>query len=261
MTQYRREVGPQLLGGAFAPLTDVLLFVEAPVERVVDAFALWQVELGNRSAARVVSGSLGQGLEMLAPLKISVERMLFVGTRGGEWTAVFAGSARGNDPTNPVKYQASVLGVRALALTYRRDVPESSAYPSKELSSPEQLGARIFTASWPGAAGQQVSRSIYLARQSGKRWRFDLSGTPLEFERPEVYKSRLMKERFTPELLVEYAKAWGVDPFGEDFYTGPMFLVEVHNPRLPAGEQRFSLREAQARLGIGALYPDEEVSS
>ena len=64
-----------------------------------------------------------------------------------------------------------------------------------------------------------------------------------------MYKRRKVVERFTPSMLVDYAAALGLEPFGGDFFPGPCLLVL--NPAVPPSVAVvLSLRDAQRWAGI-----------
>ena len=56
------------------------------------------------------------------------------------------------------------------------------------------------------------------AVNDGGRWIFSLQGTEQPFERPESYRARLIREKFTPGLLDQYLRAMGIRLFEADFY-------------------------------------------
>lgn len=249
--------------GRFDPLTKVMLFIEAPVEQVADEYIRWLGELEEPYRQVFypvpVDMPLDAALSSLQPLTSGGARELFTSTDGGRWTSIWTGRIRGNDPSAPLDGLAMRMKVRTLSFTYERNVPASASYPSSGLGSPEQLGGRVFTSGWPTTDGPRGYRSIYLARQSGKRWLFDLSGEPLDFEDVGAYEKRRVLDRFTPEMMIEYAGAMGIRPFDADFYTGPAVMLESDNSRYKAQPELFTLEQARDRLGIGKLYPDEEV--
>jgi hypothetical protein len=59
-------------------------------------------------------------------------------------------------------------------------------------------------------------RHIMLSDQD--KWEFDQSGEPLSFEDVEKYKEKLVRNRFTPEMLQQYLLHYGIDFFNDDFY-------------------------------------------
>ena len=93
-------------------------------------------------------------------------------------------------------------------------------------------------------------RAISLVRD-GARWRLDLTGTPQDFEDIEAYSRRKVADRFTDEMLIDYAAALGLEPFSDDFYPGPCELVT--NPSVPRpGALVLSIEGARRYYGIDA---------
>jgi hypothetical protein len=83
----------------------------------------------------------------------------------------------------------------------------------------------------------------------GSRWRFDANGTVQDFEDQAAYARRKVADRFTSEMLVDYAAALGLSAFDPDFFPGPSVLVT--NPAVPPiGAKVLSLRETQHWIGI-----------
>jgi hypothetical protein len=64
--------------------------------------------------------------------------------------------------------------------------------------------------------GHIMKRHIMLSDQD--KWEFDQSGIPLPFEEVEKYKEKLVRNRFTPEMLQRYLLHYGIDYFNDDFY-------------------------------------------
>jgi hypothetical protein len=89
--------------------------------------------------------------------------------------------------------------------------------------------------------------------QDGPKWRFDAVGEVQDFEETAAYMRRRVTERFTDLMLIDYAKALGLDPFNPDFYPGPSVLVEnmENSPKdLIVG----SIQETQRQFGILTEY-------
>ena len=264
--EVKREVGPELFEGDVAPLTRQLLFVNAPLKRVVRQQLSMSKEFGKVAKARRAPRQLRQALMTLEPLCLSGDRNLFFATQNPQWTAVWSNLPRGNDGTNPMYALAIRLGVPGLSVGYSPDVQLADAAASRRQDGGDQLGARTWRYYTPLADGSRlVSRSLYLARQSGKRWHFDAGGPELPFEDVEAYSERKLLDRLTPQMLADYSAALGVRPFDEDFYSGPGFMVEESNPRRLIAEsrgqrpvlERYTLAEARTRLGLGVVFPSE----
>ena len=87
------------------------------------------------------------------------------------------------------------------------------------------------------------------ASHDGSRWRFDASGTVQAFEHPERYEARKVRDKFTAEMLAEYAAALGVQPFDESFYAERGILVETRQ-KVPRKGLSMSFADTQHYWGI-----------
>lgn len=81
------------------------------------------------------------------------------------------------------------------------------------------------------------------------RWEFIATGTPQDFEEPEAYTARRIRDRFTSEMLERYCQALGIDVFNPDFYGPDAVLVEDLAP-LHEDARVMSLAEAQRYHGV-----------
>jgi hypothetical protein len=62
---------------------------------------------------------------------------------------------------------------------------------------------------------------------------------------------RRVTERFTDQMLIDYASALGLVPFNPDFYPGPSILVE-HMGKRPNEIVIGSIHETQKQFGIAS---------
>jgi hypothetical protein len=84
----------------------------------------------------------------------------------------------------------------------------------------------------PAVAGPlKYRRSISLSYEGG--WRYCEDGEPFAFEDQDV-SQRPKHQRLTEEMLIRYARALGIRPFEEAFYTGPGVLFTGLNAPVPA---------------------------
>jgi hypothetical protein len=73
------------------------------------------------------------------------------------------------------------------------------------------------------------SRSIALAEdESG--WIFEAWGDPEPWEEVDRYKRRNKVDRFSYEVLVDYCRNIGIDPFVPEFYEDASSLIDVTPP-------------------------------
>jgi hypothetical protein len=92
-------------------------------------------------------------------------------------------------------------------------------------------------------------RSIAVSNDGG-RWTFDDIGEPFAFEQLDRYRSRRLRDRFTPEMLREYLGHFGLSPLSDDFYKvtndRPAIILEECDPKLPEGLQMYTLEQTLA---------------
>jgi hypothetical protein len=234
--------GFSLLGGAYRPATESILFLEvAPIE-----FAEWlkawigsHTEAGRmwRRPRRVrcarISGGLADALPLLAPLTArAIRRRLIVPTRSS-WTAYLDNSISGTDPS-PLSHFSSELSCRAVRVGCSADGTIFELYGSEERDGPFGVPT-----TW--------IRHVY-AMNDGY-WTFEAAGDVQPFERPERYDERRIRDRFTPELLRSYLAALGIRAFDDDFYMPDReaSLIEEDIP-LYRGERAWSFEEVQQGL-------------
>ena len=182
---------------------------------------------GITVGARPVSGSLEQVLSTLLPLTDAErQRYLFMPTRS-PWTAYLENGWRGTDAASAMSSRALHMGCRGLRVV---------AIPDTLRGGKGRFGAlmlEMYGQRQP--AGHNSLRALSTSNGSG-RWVFRESGEPFAFEKPEHYKARRVRERFTFDLLKEYLHHLGLSPFQEDFYLpggAPAWLVERKGPVLP----------------------------
>jgi hypothetical protein len=249
-----------LLDDRFAPITSEIGFIELPVRKVVDAYVTWhevsEREPWDESEPEIEGAvvetyygpdvppdppplppgepvldvreveSLEDSLGALLPLHSgSPRRYVFVATHSG-WTAYFDNGWQGTDAFPPMSFLARELGTRALRVVARLDAALLELYGPRDTE-------------W-----LNVERAVG-AVLDGDRWSFVDQGPPLPFEDEARYAARRIRDRFTLELLDEYAGHLGVRPLDDAFYSPPAFVLERR--RTPYVDQReYSLEEARA---------------
>jgi hypothetical protein len=92
-------------------------------------------------------------------------------------------------------------------------------------------------------------RRFISAANDGGPWRFDAAGEPFEFEQVERYKERRIRDRFTPDMLDDYLRNFGIHLFDPDFYNAaePAYLISKEG-RAFRGLKEYSLAEARAHF-------------
>lgn len=62
-------------------------------------------------------------------------------------------------------------------------------------------------------------RRVVYAMKDERSWVFFQKGDPLWFERPELYRRRLKRERMNPEILAEYIESIGYGSLDREFWS------------------------------------------
>ncbi|HPU13692.1 MAG TPA: hypothetical protein PLQ19_07860 [Aeromicrobium sp.] len=194
-------------------------FVGAPVEQVAHELTAWHEELGFRPSRRDSSAGLSKSAQLLLPLTSKpYGRNLLVGTRSPSWTAYFDASTRGGDPRGATSVLARRLGT-AYVVVY------SIPFADEEDAVPGISGALQWEYS-PDARGD-IRREVALVEQEGSSGlHFEAWGPLQEWEYSDAYSKRRKRDRFSSELIAEYCRNLGIEPFDLAFYTGPSVLIE-----------------------------------
>jgi len=72
--------------------------------------------------------------------------------------------------------------------------------------------------------------------EDGSNWSFDAFGEPFDFERTDRYQEIRKRDRFTPEMLDDYLRNFGIRAFDESFYHDSncvAYLVGIDGLALP----------------------------
>ncbi|QTI66728.1 hypothetical protein [Gordonia polyisoprenivorans] len=227
-----------LLDGRFAPITWAIGFFKAPTATVAAALEDWRVEIHGRHNVEsvAVGGGLSAMLTHVEPLvRGYTPPELLVPTRNTEWTAYFAGGFSGADEA-PIGGLARRLPCEAVSFMM---------VPEREVSRPKQPngGRSILLIADHDTEWLNYARSVGVG-QDGNRWTFEQQGDPLPFEDVSAYQRRRVKDRFTEEMLVDYAANLGLYPMDEQFYSQQGVLVRS---RLEAKASAYSMTLAEAR--------------
>ena len=143
--EVKREVGPELFEGDLAPLTRQLLFVNAPLKRVVRQQLRMSKEFGKVAKARRAPRQLRQALMTLEAVCLSGDRNLFFATQNPQWTQCGA-----TFPAATMEPTRSTLWPFAWASpAFRWDTALTSSWPTPPLrddrTAGDQLGARTWS--------------------------------------------------------------------------------------------------------------------
>jgi hypothetical protein len=231
-----------LLGNEVAPLTYSWGFLQAPLEVVADTFGSWHKRLNHIMALTPFAAPLGEALRRLEPLSMPPCRELLLSS-ASPWTAYFDNSLLGGDPAGPVSYLARLVGCKGLTVGCRPSQPWGRARAGDPKSSVRFTLYAPHDTDW-----LNVQRHISFMRDNGK-WVFSATGEPQAFERPEVYRSRRLADRFTPRLLENYCAALGIRLFDAAFY-GPGAILAIEDvSRLPP-RRYMTLAEYRDKYGV-----------
>jgi hypothetical protein len=242
MTQ---EMKGLLLEDRWAPVTSTMGFLELGAEQAAQAFATWQRGLMTPRGISVevlpVSGTLEQVLSSLLPLTSGeTQRELFIPTRSA-WTAYVENGWTGTDAASPMSSMARRLSIRCLrvvAVPHTLRKHQGGRYGAVMLD--------VFGPKQPGKLHNYV-RAVEVANDGG-RWVFEQEGEPFPFEQVEKYQARRVRDRFTFEMLKDYLRHLGLEPFEEDFYLPPgsrAWLVQKSGPFTTVGRE-YTLEGARA---------------
>ncbi|SEF15831.1 hypothetical protein SAMN04488561_5093 [Jiangella alba] len=201
----------RLLGGSASPAGWWVSYLQAPFDQVVAA--VWHGTVRRRRWWQRGLPPYPACLEALEPFTVPVTRYLVVGC-GETWTALIDNNALGGEPSiaGPVAaVLPGVLGVTALHSPRR---------------GPGHGGTQLRVARHGDAPSQVQERSLCADCADG-RWSWYEDGDPLPFERPELYRARLIKQRFNRAILIEYLSALGIRADDDAFYGGPVAMVDL----------------------------------
>jgi hypothetical protein len=231
------------MGNRFAPVTSHVGFLRASLRDVCAEMFDWRSRTRGDHIMTPFDGGLVRNVHHLEPLTLGWRpRELIVSTHNPEWVAVFDCGARGGDPVSTIGYLSRELGVRGVYVVSIPPAPPAGR-------DPHPWGARQL--GLLGPEGQPPLKHIRETSviQDGPKWRFDAVGEVQDFEDTAAYTRRRVTERFTDQMLIDYAKALGLDPFNPDFYPGPSVLVE-NTEEGPQDLIVGGIQETQRQFGI-----------
>ena len=219
-----------LFDGKYAPLTDGMAFIDAPIEEVIKAFYRRVEDItfpDKNTCQQKHEGSFEELLLKTLPFKYPRKEIFF--ETKNKWTGFYQNIWRTQID------QAALIGKHANA-----QVVGAEAWISDH-------GRKVN--GWGGGAfylfkGYDLVRHLMLSNQDG--WEFDNFGKPFSFEDVEKYKEKFARNRFTPEMLDKYLKEFGIDFFNEDFYMPPgsnAYIIEWVRPPYNENDRSISLEE------------------
>ncbi len=201
-----------LLENKFAPTTFCIGFLEADIGSVSDTDLTWRKSIG-RYHQKVCEGDIEALLTELEPLSGPLTRYLWVST-SARWTAYFDNFINGSDPFGPISYLSKEIGCRGLVVSCSPEV-EGHSYGQTRFDLYGQQPVDFLN----------CSRSI-ASTNDGGRWSWEVSGDILDFEEPDNYGRRDIKNRLTMDMISRYCSAVGVELFNDEFYGTGGILVD-----------------------------------
>jgi hypothetical protein len=222
-----------VLGAGVWPIGQLIGFVEAPFDVVVEAMRSWKRELRARWRERAfVDVPVLEQLESLAPLQAPWTRELLIETTGS-WTAHVSNDLGGGDSWPRVSYLGDVLETQWVVASHTP--AEQYPYPSTQLwiGGPQ------------GEPPLRFVRTISAGVYDNGRWEFETTGPVQPWEDPTRYSERRIQDRLTRNMLVQYLAALGIDVDEPTFFgSGALFQERAlwHWYRRP---RRLTIAEAR----------------
>jgi hypothetical protein len=203
-----------LLDDRFVPITTSVGLIKAALDETKHAFLSWQTGIlskYNQSLTeRSLHCSLSEAMSGLLPLSSPIPTRYLLLSINRTWTAFFDNGHRGTDPVAVIAVLSRDLHTLGFRLTSQRNTIKS-----EDKSAIGSYGATIFEAF---ENSLESRRSVARVNDGGK-WVFEESGTPFPFENETDYLKSRESKRFGPDLLEQYVREFGVEPFSERSYV------------------------------------------
>jgi hypothetical protein len=238
-------VDSKLFDGQYDPITFGVGLLECDIDQVVADRLRWMTSVGTPVRATWFNDSLESMLLRLLPLAYIGTKELWVSTATGG-TARFDNCSRGPDNSPPISVLALRLKCRGIDVTSVPDIPKVPATGERGTWGVESL-----TVYAPhNTTFLNIERLIQLSRDDAGGWTFENDGEQYPFEDAVKYMAKRKRERFTREMLLQYAIELGHRPFDEDFYQPRGALVLFWNGALFGGNEHVSLPETRSAMGL-----------
>jgi hypothetical protein len=207
--------------------------IKGSCEIVSQGFLDWQMtflpDYGMRLAAAPIGGTISDALLKLLPRTAPIAVKHLFWPLNEEWTLYFDNGRLGTD-ASPPSVLASRLHTDGIRISLADHLADRSS--RKVL----QYGATIFEY----FENTNVRRSIF-AMNDGGTWVFGQEGTAFPFEDENAYKARLVRERFSRTLLLQYLRELNASLDGvseSPFEHGPGKLI-VKSGQMPRDFKEF----------------------
>ncbi len=218
----------QLFNGKIKPITTRMACIKGDINYMINKFVEWQLPLIVEHKNTFNKALLNENvLLQLCPLTTTERRKyLFIPTQS-PWIAFFDNGHTGTDRTIP-EVLSKILNTECIYVGFDVDTGETVL----DIFGPTNNDAT------------DLVRSIAVIKESG--WKFYQYGQPLPFERQEMYKERIIKNRFNHTVLTGYLKQMEIAIYNEAFYDSQRaVLLTKHGPKFE-NTRELSLKQAQA---------------
>ena len=200
-----------LLHRKYAPVTDAWGFLAVDFDRAISFFASWLAQIRSLRP-NPFQASLDDALKELGGQN---RLRVLVASTQSEWVAVFAD--RKDAYHSEVAHPSAAIPCRGLHVM----CVETTYDPRTKVG---EFGAVAFqTLADHPTDFLNIERTVQ-AGYYDVGWEFHADGPVLPFEQVARYRARRIRDRFTPEMLEEYARALGIRLFDAAFY-GPRFVL------------------------------------
>ena len=221
----------RLAGGKYEPVTYDLAFFKGNYQYVADCYKNWasNIESPRNLKCKEVHISEDNLFETLLPLQFAETKIVFVQCKNG-WTVMLRNSPKMQDYTTIMWNMEKKYFLDGVLVRYIPNIYPPKNY--KDFDNYRESHGDIFFGYYNGSGeklcGKTGRRIIHLSRQGLRKWYFQAAGQPpFSFEDTNVYENRKVADRFSPELMLQYAQHLGIDPYNPSFYTGPALICVV----------------------------------
>ena len=228
-----RENEEWLLGGAWAPITDKVLFVQATAEQVAEGFHRSARGQHIRSALKhdyiaenLAVSTLADAFAALVPLHGPVPLKHLIVPTTSRWTAIFI-------PTPSPDLGSEGVWMRSVGFP---TVLISHAWTD----ATERGGGSRAIYFWPEAS-TQVAFGAAARQDDNARWTFEESPLGWPGERPWDPYARFARNRFTRKHLETAAEDIGIRFNKEDFYAPRSSILLLETGGIYANHQEFPM--------------------
>lgn len=196
-------------------------FVECSIDILVDSFLSWQNEIGSEFGyaleATKRKGGFNLALQSLLPITAPVALRYVMMPTKSNWVAFIDNSNLGTD-------------FGWMSLLTKRINCDAIRYVST-------FDATIFEKYCSG----EVERSLFAAKD-GSKWVFGSKGDLYDFENENNFTKRVIRERFTSEMLERYLEKFGIFVADEAFYlSDDEYILLERNGKMPQNLKEYSL--------------------